>query len=305
MESATQSGRGHRLVWRHVEVDGRDAVYGVAGDGPTVLFLHGWGLNHRSYRHALGRLTRSGVRVLAPAMPGFGGTSDLPADQFSLTGYARWVGLFLDAIGVTDQVTVVGHSFGGGVGIQFAHDAIGRVNRLVLVNSIGGSTWTDRRGHERHMRERPWWDWGLHLQADTFSLRELGRIVPVIAADAVPNVLRSPRSLWHVGRLARDADLTGELNDLRKRRLPVVILWGRNDTVLPAACLESMRAALGNPAVHTVDGNHGWLLASPGRFAEELTNIIRTEGSAGRGAGRVRGRAGGRGRGRGATPGAA
>jgi pimeloyl-ACP methyl ester carboxylesterase len=274
MEGATQKGGGHRLAWRHVEVDGRYAVYGVAGDGPPVLFLHGWGLNHRSYRHALGRLTRSGVRVLAPAMPGFGGTADLPEDQFSLTGYARWVGGFLDAVGVTDQVTVVGHSFGGGVAIQFAHDAVERVSRLVLVNSIGGSTWTDRRGHERHMRERPWWDWGLHLQADTFSLRELSRIVPVIAADAVPNVLRSPRALWHVGRLARDADLTRELNVLKERQLPVAILWGRNDTVLPAACLQSMSAALGTPDVRTIEGNHGWLLTSPGRFAEELTNIL-------------------------------
>ncbi len=56
--------------------------------------------------------------------------------------------------------------------------------------------------------------------------------------------------------------------------MPVVILWGRNDTVLPEACLESMRAALGNPDVRTVDGSHGWVLTSPGRFAEELTNVI-------------------------------
>lgn len=266
---------GGRLVWRHVEVDGRDAVYGVAGDGPSVLFLHGWGLNHRSYRHALGRLARSGVRVYAPAMPGFGGTAELPRDQFSLVGYAAWVAHFLDAIGVSEKVTVVGHSFGGGVAIQFAHDATRQVSRLVLVNSIGGSVWrTDRRGRDRHMRDRPVWDWGLHLPAEAFSLRELTRIAPVIAADAVPNAVLHPRSLWRIGGLARSADLTDELDDLRKRRLPVVILWGRNDNVLPEACLESLRAALGNPDVRTVDGSHGWLLSSPGQFAEELTNIL-------------------------------
>jgi pimeloyl-ACP methyl ester carboxylesterase len=271
----TVAGLDGRLVWRHVPVDGRDAVYGVAGEGPPVLFLHGWGLNHRSYRHALGRLARSGLRVYAPAMPGFGGTDQLPRDEFSLAGYARWVGLFLDAIGVTGKLVVVGHSFGGGVAIQFAHGATRRVSQLVLVNSIGGSAWTtDRHGRARHMRERPLWDWGLHLPAEAFSLRELTRIAPVIAADAVPNALLHPRSLWRIGGLARGADLTEELNDLRKRRLPVVILWGRNDSVLPAACLESMRAALGNPDVRTVDGSHGWLLTSPGRFAEELTNIL-------------------------------
>jgi pimeloyl-ACP methyl ester carboxylesterase len=274
------AGRGGRLVWRHTQVDERDAVYGVAGDGPPVLFLHGWGLNHRSYRHALGRLARSGVTVYAPSMPGFSGTEELPADQFSLAGYAAWVGRFLDAVGVTDKVIVVGHSFGGGVAIQFAHHATRRVSQLVLVNSIGGSAWTDRRGRARHMRERPLWDWGIHLPADTFSLRQLTRIAPVVAGDAVPNAVLHPRALWRVGRLARSADLTRELKDLKMRRLPVVILWGRNDAVLPEACLESMRAALGNPAVRTVDGSHSWLLVSPGRFAEELTNII-SPGSSG------------------------
>lgn len=276
----TIPGRDGRLEWRHVRVDGRDAAYGVGGEGPAVLFLHGWGLNHRSYRHALRRLARSGLRVYAPAMPGFGGTAQLPRDRLSLDGYAEWVGRFLDAVGVSAPVVVVGHSFGGGVAIQFAHDATGRVSRLVLVNSIGGSVWrTDRRGRSRQMRERPVWDWGLHLPAEAFSLREMTRIAPVIAADAVPNAVFHPRSLWRIGGLARAADLTDELDDLRRRRLPVVILWGRNDTVLPEACLESLRAALGNPVVHTVDGSHGWLLTSPGRFAEELTNILGTGAS--------------------------
>lgn len=271
---AAMVGDDDRLDWLHVHVDGRDAVYGVVGEGPPVLFLHGWGLNHRSYRHALARLARSGLRVYAPAMPGFGGTDELPRDEFSVAGYARWVGLFLDAVGLTEPVVVVGHSFGGGVAIKLAHDSLSRVSRLVLVNSIGGSAWTDRHGRKRHMRERPLWDWGIHLPAEAFSLREATRILPVIAADVVPNALLQPRTVWRVGRLARDADLTRELKELRKRRLPVVILWGRNDTVLPEACLESMRAALGNPAVRTVDGSHGWLLVTPGRFAEELTNIL-------------------------------
>lgn len=269
------TGRDHRLEWRHVEVDGREVDFATTrGEGRPVVFLHGWGLNHRSYRHALGGLARLGMRVYAPAMPGFGGTADLPAEDFSLAGYARWVDRFLTAVGVTEPVVLIGHSFGGGVAIQLAHDVVGRVSQLVLVNSIGGSAWTDRRGRERHMRDRPLWDWGLHLQADTFSLRQLTRIAPVIVADALPNVLRQPRSLWQVGRLARDADLGAELRELRKRRMPVTILWGRHDTVLPQAGLESMRAALGNRAVRTVDGSHSWLLVNPGRFAEELTNIL-------------------------------
>jgi pimeloyl-ACP methyl ester carboxylesterase len=98
--------------------------------------------------------------------------------------------------------------------------------------------------------------------------------MPVIVADALPNVVRHPSVLWKVGRLARDANLTAELEELKRRRLPVVILWGRDDTVIPWACTESLAVALGGPEVVTVPGNHSWLLADPGRFAEVLTNVI-------------------------------
>jgi pimeloyl-ACP methyl ester carboxylesterase len=268
-------GRQNHLSWQQIAVDGRPAVYGVAGTGSPLAFLHGWGLAHRTYKRALKRIVGSGVRVYAPALPGFGGTPELPRDQFSLAGYSHWVDHFLTAVGIDEPVTLVGHSFGGGVAIRVAYDHLDRVAQLILVNSIGGSTWCNRSDGPRSMGERPLWDWGLHLQADALPLRQLTRVLPVIAADAVPNLLRQPRTVWRVGQLARTADLTEELAELKRRHVPVVILWGRNDTVLPLACLESLRAALGEPVVHTVDGNHAWLLAHPDRFAEQITNILR------------------------------
>jgi pimeloyl-ACP methyl ester carboxylesterase len=271
-----------QLSWERVAVDGRPAVYGVAGEGPVLVFLHGWGLAHRTYRRALAHVVGHGLRVYAPGLPGFAGTAELPASEFSLAGYSRWVDRFLTAANITTPVILVGHSFGGGVAIRTAYDFPERVSRLVLVNSIGGSAWTDG-ARRRTLRERPLWDWGLHLQADTLSMRQLTRVLPVIAADAVPNVLRQPRTVWRAGHLARTADLTEELAELKHRRLPVVILWGRNDTVLPLACLESLRIALGEPVVHTVDGNHAWILARPERFAEHLTTMLATELAAGHG----------------------
>lgn len=262
------------MRWRNVLVDGRDAAYGVAGDGPPVVFLHGWGLSHRTYRHGLERLVSHGVRVYAPALPGFGGTPSLPAEEFRLEGYADWVAAFVTALEVEGPVTLVGHSFGGGVALRTAHDHPELVARLVLVNSIGGSVWSRRGEMPVLMKDRPVWDWGLHLAAHAVSLRSLTRIVPVIAADALPNAVLHPSVLWRVGRLARDANLSAELEELKRRRLPVVILWGRDDTVIPWACAESLAVALGGSEIVTVPGNHSWLLADPGRFAEVLTNVI-------------------------------
>jgi len=261
------------MTWHQAAVGGRVASYGVAGEGPPVVFLHGWGLSHRTYRNALELLVRGGVQVWAPALPGFGGTSALRTDR-SLGGYADWLAEFLDAVGVDGPVTLVGHSFGGGVAIVAADRYPDRVARLVLVNSIGGSVWRTRGERDSLMAARPAWDWGLHIAAHAFSWRSITRVLPVIVSDAVPNALLHPDVMGHAGRLARDADLRVELNRLKRRRLPVVILWGREDRLVPWACAESLRIALGAAELVTVPGNHGWLLDDPSRFAEILTNIL-------------------------------
>lgn len=263
-----------RIEWRTVTVDGRRARYGVGGNGPPVLFLHGWGMTHRAYLRPLSHLTRNHLTVFAPALPGFGGTEDLPIEQRSLSGYARWLWQFRQAADLPTPITVVGHSFGGGVAIQTCHDYPTLASRLVLVNSIGGSKWTDSRGAIRASRERPLWDWGLHLQSDLTMSREATRVLPVIARESVPNILRNPRAFWRVAHLARTADLEAELAELRDRRLPIVIVWSKRDTVIPESTLISLRTGLGDPDLVTVPGGHSWLISDPARFGEVITNIV-------------------------------
>ncbi|MBF6277598.1 alpha/beta fold hydrolase [Nocardia nova] len=270
-----QHHRSARLRSRSVVVEGRIARYSAGGHGPRVLFLHGWGLGRYAYTRPLEELVRMGVHVFAPALPGFGGTAGLPIEDRSLAGYARWVGDFIEAIDLPLPVTVVGHSFGGGVAIQAAHDLPELAERLVLVNSIGGSAWTDGRGVARALRERPLWDWGLHLPADLLPGRQLTRVLPVIMRDAVPNVLRNPTAVWEVAHLARTANLTSELNELAERRLPVFVVWSKRDTIIPESTSMSLRTALGDPRTITVPGGHGWLLDDPHAFGEIITNVVR------------------------------
>ena len=257
-----------------VQVRGRSVSCAHGGDGPPVVFLHGWGLGHRAYREVLARLARSGAEVWAPSLPGFGGTPDLEGEDFSLAGYGRWVWDLVDALGIEEKVTLIGHSFGGGVAIAAAHARTEDTARLVCVNSIGGSSWTTSKGIARAITERPLWDWGLHLQADVLPWRQLTHVLPVVLEDAIPNVLRNPRAVWRVGQLARRGDLSAELAALRSRRLPIVVLWGKDDEVLPRACLVSLCQQLGQAEVVTVDGNHSWLLSDPKAFTEVITNVV-------------------------------
>jgi pimeloyl-ACP methyl ester carboxylesterase len=262
------------LDWKETEVDGRPAVYGEAGTGAPALFLHGWGLDHKAYKRALSRLVRAGLHVYAPALPGFGGTAGLPRSSNGLRDYADWVAAFLDAVGAESRVLAMGHSFGGGVAVVLAHDHPDHVRALVLINSVGGSAWAHSGSTVRSMAERPLWDWGIHFSRDLFPARQARRVLPVILSEGLPNLVRDPRSFWRAAGIARRADLTAELDVLRRQRLPVVVLWGQRDKLVTRDSFDDLCRALGNPDVVTVPGNHSWLIADPDAFGEVMTNVL-------------------------------
>jgi pimeloyl-ACP methyl ester carboxylesterase len=274
MASALPAHDPEHLVWKRTTVDGRTALYGVAGEGVPVLFIHGWGLGQHSYKRALKRLVHMGCRVYAPALPGFGGTPDLPARHFSFAGYADWVDQFLQAVKVDEPVFVVGHSFGGGVSIRFAHDFPARIRSLVLINSVGGSRWTgDKNDHAKSLAERPLWDWGIHFPGDILLPKQLTKVLPVVLEDAVPNLVRNPLAFWKVANLARTADLRPELEELKARKVPVVVLWGDKDRIIPRAAFDDLCQAIGLQG-EVVEGTHSWLLADPDAFGEVMTNVL-------------------------------
>jgi pimeloyl-ACP methyl ester carboxylesterase len=190
-----------------------------------------------------------------------------------MSGYARWVADLLDALGIDEPAVMVGHSFGGGVAIKLAHDMPLRVRSLVLVNSIGGSTW--RRGRTlRSASERPLWDWGLHFPGDIWPMRQASRVLPVVFEDLLPNLVRNPRAIVRVAGLARRADLRAELERLRDSGLPITILWASRDGIIPRESFEALCVASGVEGT-VIDGSHSWLLADPKQFGEIITNDVR------------------------------
>ena len=254
-------------------VQGRPAGYSTAGEGLPVVMLHGWALAQHTYRGVIEAVASQGCRVIAPSMPGFGGTPELPADQFSLRGYAQWVSELLEALEIEEPAVVMGHSFGGGVAIRFAHDHRDRVRSLVLVNSVGGSSWRSGRTL-RSITERPLWDWGLHFPGDVWPLRQATRVLPVVAEDFLPNVIRNPRAIVKVANLARRADLRAELESLRDSGLSISIIWGTRDGIIPRESFEALCVASGVDGT-VVEGSHSWLLADPDQFGEVITNDVK------------------------------
>lgn len=261
-----------RLRWHRTSLDGRVAVYGDAGEGPPVVFIHGWGLSARSYAKALPTIAAQGHRVIAPALPGFGRSDALPG-EYTFEKLALWIDLLLEHLGIDEPAALIGHSFGGGVATATAWHHPERVRSLTLVNSIGGSVWKDGKRGPRSLAERPLWHWGLHIPAE-FRRRTAHRALAVVVRDAVGNALTNPGALWRAATLARSADLRTELAELAERGLPVAILWGSEDNVVPEATFLAMCDAAGATGDIIEDAGHSWLLVDPQGFGEVVTNSI-------------------------------
>ncbi|MET0324642.1 MAG: alpha/beta fold hydrolase, partial [Ilumatobacteraceae bacterium] len=263
------------LEWRRCEVQGRGASYAVGGQGLPVVFLHGWGLGHRAYEGALRELVDRGCRVYAPALPGFGGTSYLPVRQRTLEGYAAWVADFLAAVGLDQPALVVGHSFGGGVAIRLTHDAPTRVRHLVLINSVGHPAAANGQGLVAPGPVRASWDSGLHAARELFSLEHY-RTMLAMRDDLLWNIVVNPLALVEIAALARRADLTAELAELRRREVAVLVLWSDGDDVLPLASFDALCAAIGTDGT-VLRGGHSWLLANPRALSAVLENVVRVQ----------------------------
>jgi pimeloyl-ACP methyl ester carboxylesterase len=266
------------LVWRTVEIGGRRVRYGAAGDGLPVLFLHGWALSSHAYKRALKRLVRMGCRVYAPSLPGFGGSGDLDGGA-DMADYAAWVVGFLDAVGADEPVLVVGHSFGGAVAARLSFDFPERVAHLVLISAIGAGTWSQSGDRTRTLAERPLWHWALHFPIDIALAPGAVPTASVILEDAVPNLLHNPVAVWRAGMLARRADLNAELAAIRDHGIPVTVLWGEGDLIVPRASFEAICRTLGTPG-QLVPGRHSWLLADPDRFAAVMAQPINAASAA-------------------------
>jgi pimeloyl-ACP methyl ester carboxylesterase/glycine cleavage system regulatory protein len=250
-----------RLTWQRIEVDGRSASFGVGGAGPPVVFLHGWALGSRTYRRAMRRLTERGCQVFAPSLPGFGGTSELPRDGLSIGSYATWVDHFMAAVGIEEPALVIGHSFGGGVATKLAFAYPERVSYLVLLNSVGG------------VGTRPIWALGVDAVREVMPHREGVNMMLAIRHDLLSNIVHNPGGLLRVGTLARTADLTVEMAELRRRGLPVLALTTDKDGVIPQGAFETLCRAIGTDG-QVLTGRHSWLLSDPDTFGEVLANVL-------------------------------
>ena len=108
--------------------------YDEVGNGPPVIILHGWGGTIESVKPIVQCLSHD-YTTFAVDLPGFGESAQ-PPTTWGVLDYANWVAGFMDSVGCP-RAHILGHSFGGRIGIALAAHFPALVDRLILVDSAG------------------------------------------------------------------------------------------------------------------------------------------------------------------------
>jgi pimeloyl-ACP methyl ester carboxylesterase len=256
--------------WRTARLGDARVSYLEAGQGEPFVFLHGWGLTPRSYAGGVTRLCQAGIRVIAPALPGFGGSTPLPVRRTTVDGYADRIAELIDELALPSPVFLAGHSLGGGVALRLAARRPDLVRSLTLVNSVGGSPGAIGRRNAEGMTSRPWWQWALAAVTEA-SPRELPRLLPSFARDLVPNALRRPLATAAGGYAALTADLADDARDLVAAGLPVLFVWGDRDRLIAPGAFTQVESAM-PPEI--VSGRHSWVFTNPEAFSQLMHNAL-------------------------------
>jgi YbgC/YbaW family acyl-CoA thioester hydrolase len=116
---------------QRIMVNGVNLAVEVQGQGPTILFIHGYPFDHTMWRHQLDEL--EGYRRIAPDLRGMG-QSDAPDLGYSMAIYAADLAALLDTLG-ENEVVLCGLSMGGYVAFEFLRSWRSRVRGLVLMDT--------------------------------------------------------------------------------------------------------------------------------------------------------------------------
>lgn len=115
---------------KQIAINGLQVNYTIAGSGPNLLVLHGWGKGSGPYKDVQVRLAQHGYKVVVPDLPGFG-KSSAPATAWGVDEYVDFVLRFVDVLGL-GKFFLLGHSFGGQVALQFSVNYPDRIEGLIL-----------------------------------------------------------------------------------------------------------------------------------------------------------------------------
>jgi pimeloyl-ACP methyl ester carboxylesterase len=268
-------------------VHGYRRAFRVAGAGPPLVLLHGIGDSSATWESIIPALARNHL-VLAPDLLGHG-QSDKPRADYSVAAYANGVRDLLGVLGVP-RATLLGHSLGGGVAMQFAYQFPERTERLVLVSSGGAGPELNvilrlqaLPGAQAllHLLRLPTarWQMGLVVAALRVLNTPLGQDAQDLLriVDALPDATARAaftRSLRSV------VDWRGQMITMLDRcyltqGMPTLLIWGSRDAVVPVEHAYRAHAAMPASQLEIFPGaGHFPFRTDPMRFVAIVEHFL-------------------------------
>lgn len=272
-------------------IHGYRRAYRVAGSGPAILLIHGIGDNSTTWSTIQSKLAQR-FTVIAPDLLGHG-KSDKPRADYSVAAYANGMRDLLSVLDI-DRVTVVGHSLGGGVAMQFAYQFPQLVERLVLVGAGGV---TKDVNIALRVASLPMGSEALaflRLPLVLPAMQVVGRVAGTMFGSTgmgrdIPDVLRiladlpEPTASSAFARTLRAVvDWRGQVVTMLDRcyltqSVPVQLIWGSADSVIPVSHARLAHAAMPGSQLEIFDGSgHFPFHDDPDRFVEVLEHFIQS-----------------------------
>lgn len=272
-----------------VILHGHRVVYREAGDPdlPVLLLVHGLTSSSATWQPVIPQLARH-AHVIAPDLIGHG-ASDKPRTDYSLGALATWLRDLLERLG-HDRVTVVGHSLGGGIAMQFAYQYYQYCERLALVASGG-------LGREVSLVLRaatlPGSEYVLPIIANRY-LRDAGQAVarsfawsPIRPRPSMLEAVRGYASLADlpsrtafVHTLRSVVDPGGQRVDATEKLYlgegnATLIVWGALDRIIPVSHSYAAHTALPGSRLEIFEqASHFPHQDEPGRFTRTLVDFL-------------------------------
>jgi len=116
---------------KEILIDDLKINYKIAGEGPAILILHGWGSCAKNWYRVQKLLEKEGIKVFVPDLPGFG-DNPLPAKSWSIDDYVHWLRNYCEKQNLS-QIFLLGHSFGGSLAVKFVLKYPEKIKKLFLV----------------------------------------------------------------------------------------------------------------------------------------------------------------------------
>ncbi len=256
---------------RQILINDLKVNYKIAGSGPAILILHGWGGSSDSWMIVQEILANQGYRVIVPDFPGFG-KSKTPPEPWGIKDYSDFVDEFIKKTcgEIVEPFFLLGHSFGGRIAIKFAVSYPERIKSLILCDSAG-------------IKQK----WG-PKERFIFRLSKIGNAI------FTPKILRRfkdhARNLFYIflrhkdytradGTMREtikkvlDEDLLPELSRIKTKTL---IIWGEGDKMVPVKFARIFKEKVGNSEIVILPKiGHSPHLEVPRKLAEIILKFLK------------------------------